>query len=339
MKAAVLEEFHKPLVIREVAIEEPGSDEITVEVKAAGLCLTDVHIRDGRIPSVTLPRILGHETSGVVAKKGVEVTDFQIGDRVVICIDVTCGQCDHCLQGETTRCSNLNRIGFERNGGMAEFVNVPGANLEKLSENVSFEKASIIPDAVGTMYRGLKKMGKVGIGSKVAILGIGGLGMQGIKIAKLLGANVTGTSRNDVKLEMAKSIGADLTINTERDDFVETAKKAVGQFDVVVDCIGTKQSMIDAVSVCRNGGRAVALGYVDPKLEALFYDVVIREKKILGARGVSRKEFREVMGLVNAGLLDPDIGEIIPISQVNQAMEELERGEFLTRSVLRLPFD
>jgi D-arabinose 1-dehydrogenase-like Zn-dependent alcohol dehydrogenase len=97
--------------------------------------------------------------------------------------------------------------------------------------------------------------------------------------------------------------------------------------------------MIDAVSACRNGGKVVSLGYVDSKLEALFYDVVIREKQILGARGVSRKEFREVMGLVNAGLLDPDIGEIIPISQVNKAMEDLERGEFLTRSVLRLPFD
>jgi propanol-preferring alcohol dehydrogenase len=339
MKAAVLEEFRKPLVIREVAIEEPGPDEITVEVKAAGLCLTDIHIRDGRIPTVKLPRIPGHETSGVVAKRGTEVTDFKIGDRVVICIDVTCGQCDHCLQGETTRCSNLKRVGFERNGGMAEFVNVPAANLEKLSANLSFEKASIIPDAVGTMYRGLKRMGKVGVGSMVAILGIGGLGMQGIKIAKLLGANVTVTSRKDVKLEMAKAIGADLTINTERNDFVEAAKKAVGQFDVVVDCIGTKESMTHAVSSCRNGGRVIALGYVDSKLEAMYYDVVIREKQILGSRSVSRKEFREVMGLVNAGLLDPDIGEIIPISQVNGAMEGLERGEFLTRSVLRLPFD
>jgi propanol-preferring alcohol dehydrogenase len=339
MKAAVLESYHQPLVVRDVEIDDPGFDEVTLEVKACGLCLTDVHISEGRIPTVKLPLIPGHEFSGIVAQMGSGVRDFKIGDRVTVNIDVTCGRCDHCLAGETNLCSDLIRIGFERNGGMSEYVNVPARNLERISERVPFEKAATIPDAVSTMYRAMKTLGGVSAGTKVAILGIGGLGMQGIKIGKLLGANITCTSRNDQKLEMAKALGADQVINTRRENFLVAAKKSVGSFDVVVDNIGTDVSIPEAVSACKNGGKVVVVGYIDPILKAPFYDVVIKEKQLIGSRASTRSEFREVVHLINSGMLDPDIGELIPIRQVNQALENLKNGKYLTRNVLVLPFD
>lgn len=338
MKAAVLTTFHKPLAIREIDISEPGFDEVTVEVKAVGLCLTDVHISEGKIPTVKLPLVPGHEFAGVVAKRGANVDHVDVGDRVTVNIDVTCGRCEFCLVGETNRCVHLIRIGFERNGGMEEYVNVPAANVEKVSEDVPFEKAAIIPDAVSTMYRALKTLGEVSAGSKVAILGIGGLGMQGIKIGKLLGAQITCTSRNQKKLEMAKSLGADHVINTRSDNLVDVVRKSVGSFDVVIDNIGIRQSIQDSIAACKNGGRVVVVGYVEQQLEAPFYDIVIREKQIVGSRAATRSEFREVVSLVNTGQLDPDIGELIPISQVNQALENLNKGKYLTRSVLTLPF-
>lgn len=338
MKAAVLEEFHKPLKIREVDIDEPTEDEVTVQVKASGLCLTDVHISEGKIPTVKPPLIPGHETAGVIAKKGGKVDTFDIGDRVAVLVDVSCRECSFCLRGETNRCQNLIRIGFERNGGMAEYVNVPARNLEKISEHVPFEKAAIIPDAVACMYRGIKTVGGVTVGTKVAILGVGGLGMQGIKIAKLLGAHVTCTSRTDEKLERAKAIGADEVINTKRESFLDAAKKLTGGFDVVIDNIGIKETVFDAVAACRNGGKVVVLGYVDPRLEIPSYDIVIREKQVQGVRALTRSEFREVVQLVNSGQLDPDIGELIPIGQINEALENLQKGKYLTRSVLTLPF-
>lgn len=339
MKAAVLEAFHKPLTIRDVDIDEPGFGEVAVKVKACGLCLTDVHISEGKIPTVKLPLIPGHEFAGVVARKGLGVDDIEVGDRVTVNIDVTCGRCDFCLVGETNRCIHLIRIGFERSGGMGEYVNVPAANVEKLSEGVSFEKAAIIPDAVSTMYRALKTLGEVSAGSKVAILGIGGLGMQGIKIGKLLGAHVTCTSRNQKKLEMAKSLGADHVINTGSDNFVDVARKSIGPFDVVIDNIGIRESIQDAVAACKNGGRVVVVGYIEEKLEAPFYDIVIREKQIIGSRAATRSEFREVVNLVNTGRLDPDIGKLIPISQINKALENVKNGKYLTRSVFIYPFD
>ena len=337
MKAAVLEAYHKPLQIRELEITGPGPNEVTIEVKACGLCSTDVHISEGKIPTVKLPLIPGHEFAGAVSRIGDGVKDFSIGDRVVVCVDASCGRCDFCLRGETNRCSNLVRIGFERSGGMGEYVNVPAANLEKISAQIPFEKAAIVPDAVVCMYHGLKTLGGVSAGTKVAIVGVGGLGMQGIRIGRLLGAHVTVTSRNDQKLELAKSIGADLTVNPKRESLPEIAKK-MGGFDVVADLIGTRESIWEAVTLCRNGGKVIALAYVDPRMEIPSYEIVIREKQVIGSRAVTRSEFREVVNLVNSGRLDPHIGELIPIRHVNEALENLKNGKFLTRSVLMHPF-
>ena len=339
MKAAVLEEFHKPLVIRDVDIEDPGVHEVTIAVKACGLCLSDVHIAEGMIPTVTLPHIPGHEIAGVVAKKGSGVKDFDIGDRVAMSLDVTCGRCDYCVRGETNRCENLSRIGFERNGGYGEMVNVPASNLERLSDRISFEKACIIPDAVTCSYRAIKYVGGVSAGDRVGILGLGGLGMQGVQIAKLMGAHVTGTSRKDKKLERAKSLGADLVINTDKQDFLEQVKKSVGSFDVVIDYIGTRESVLDALAASRRGAKVVVMAFVTPELTVPGYDLVINEKQVLGARASNRNEFREAMRLVNAGRIDPDIEAVIPVTRVNEAHEDLKNGKFQTRSVLSMDFD
>ncbi len=339
MKAAVLETFHQPLAVREVPLRDPGPGEVTVEVKACGLCLTDIHIMEGRVPTVRPPVVPGHELAGVVVKRGPDVTDCAVGDRVTVATDVNCGRCDFCLRGESNRCPNLVRIGFERNGGMAEAVNVPAANIERLAPGVPIEKAAIIADAVASIYRGLATVGGVRAGTKVAILGVGGLGIQGVKIARMLGAEVTCTDLNDAKLERARAFGAAHTINPARESFLDVAKKVVGGFDVVVDNVGIKETLRDAVTACRNGGTVVAMGYVEPTLEIPSYDVVIHEKRVVGSRGVSRSEFREVVRLVNNGQIDPDVGERVPIARVNEAFENLRAGRYLTRTVLMLPFD
>jgi 2-desacetyl-2-hydroxyethyl bacteriochlorophyllide A dehydrogenase len=338
MKAAVLEAYHRPLAIRDVDLPPPSRGEVTVEVKACGLCLTDVHISEGKIPTVSLPLIPGHEFAGVIARIGENVDGWNLGDRVTVCVDVNCGHCEFCLRGESNRCSNLKRIGFERGGGMAELVNVPATNLEKIDDAVSFEKAAVIPDAVASMYRGLKTVGGVGVGSKVAILGVGGLGIQGVKIARMLGARVTCTDLDDRKLERARAFGAEHVINPRRESFIDASRHRLGSYDVVVDNVGIRDTVFQAVQACRNGGKVVAMGYVDAALEIPSYEIVIKEKQVVGSRALTRSEFREVVALVNSGQLDPDIGELIPIRRINEALENLRNGRYLTRSVLILPF-
>lgn len=338
MKAAVLEEFGKPLVIKEVELPQLLDDEVTIEVKACGLCLTDIHIQEGRVPTVTLPLIPGHEFSGVVIAKGSKVNQVQIGWRVTVFVDVVCGDCRYCALGETSRCMSMKRIGFERSGGMAEYVNIPAKNVQRISEEVSFEKAAVIPDAVASMYRGLKTMGKVGVGTELAIVGVGGLGIQGVKIAKLMGAHITCVDIDDRKLVRAKEFGAKRTINPNNENLIDAANELDGGFDVVIDNVGRSDSFLKSVSACCPGGRVIAMGYVENELSIPAYDVVIREKKVMGSRSISRTEFKEVVEWVNRGDLDPDIGEIVPIDEINTAYEKLKRGEYLTRTVLLTTF-
>jgi 2-desacetyl-2-hydroxyethyl bacteriochlorophyllide A dehydrogenase len=291
------------------------------------------------VPTVRLPLVPGHELAGVVVARGPGVNQCEPGDRVAVATDVNCGRCDFCLRGETNRCSSLVRVGFERNGGMAEAVNVPAANVERLAPAVPIEKAAIIADAVASIYRGLVTVGGVRAGTKLAILGVGGLGIQGVKIARMLGAEVACTDLSDAKLERARAFGAAHTVNPARQSFLDLAQKVVGGFDVVLDNVGIKETLREAVTACRNGGTVVAMGYVEPALEIPSYDIVIREKRVVGSRGVSRSEFREVVRLVNSGRLDPDVGERVPMARVNEAFESLRAGRYLTRTVLMPPFD
>jgi len=329
----VLEAFHRPLAIRDVDLPDPPADEVTVEVQACGLCLTDVHIVEGRVPTVRPPLVPGHELAGTVRRLGPGVAGWAAGDRVAVCTDVACGRCDFCLRGETNRCPALVRIGFERDGGMARAVNVPAANLERLASGISMEKAAVIPDAVASIYRGLATAGGVRAGMRVAILGTGGLGIQGVKIAVMLGAEVTCTDLDDAKLARAAASGAARTLNARRQSLADEARRS-GPFDVVLDNVGRSETLSDAVTACRNGGTVVAMGYVEPALAIPSYDLVIREKRVVGSRGASRAEFREVVRLVNEGRLDPDVGERVPLGRVNEALDTLRAGGYLTRAVL-----
>lgn len=112
-----------------------------------------------------------------------------------------------------------------------------------------------------------------------------------------------------------------------------------GGFDVVIDNVGRGHSVFDAVNACRHGGTVVAMGYVDQALDIPSYEIVIHEKRVLGSRAITRAEFRDLVTLVNDGRLDPDIGELVPIANVNDALSKLRAGQYLTRTVLMLPFD
>ncbi len=137
MRAVVIARYGATLEATHCAVPRPGPGEVLVEVHASGLCGTDLHLLSGRQPLGTLPRIIGHELAGEVAALGDGVTQWREGDRVTAAIDVTCGRCRHCLTGETQRCLAMRRIGFERDGGHADYVAVPAANLLAVPPEIS----------------------------------------------------------------------------------------------------------------------------------------------------------------------------------------------------------
>jgi propanol-preferring alcohol dehydrogenase len=314
---------------------EPGPCEVLVRVRASGLCSTDLHLLGGRQPLGRLPRIPGHETAGDVVALGPDVEDGWLGRRVIVAIDVVCGRCRHCLTGQTQRCQQKQRIGFERDGGHADLVVVPVPNLVLLPDGVSYEEGAILPDAVACMYHSLIAQGELGPGQRAVILGVGGLGIHGVQIARLAGAEVLGTSRQTARLEAARAYGA-LAVNPSEVSlagFVADWTEGEGA-DVVADCIGTRASVAEALGLLRPGGRLLVIAYADETFEIPSIPLFAAERTIVGCRGATLQELHEVTRMVAQRKLQAVIGARYPLVEIAEAARRLEDGAVVGRTVL-----
>ncbi|MDR1732805.1 MAG: zinc-binding dehydrogenase [Synergistaceae bacterium] len=336
MKATRLFRFHEKLNLVELPIPEPGEGEVLARVLASGICASDLHIMEGKISTVRLPYTPGHELCGEVHTVGPGVDNLQKGDRFVAAIDVLCGKCRFCREGRENLCVHRTRIGFERDGSHAQYCVVPAANVFPISREIPCEQAAIIPDAVACMYHAFTAQGRVQRGDIVCILGVGGLGFQGIQIARHLGAKVVVTSRQDRKLALAEKAGADGVINTKTQNFREEIMRFTdgAGCDVVFDNIGIAASVGEAVAVLRRGGRVVAAGYSDPEFSVNYQDLVLYEKEIIGIRGSTPKELRETIALVEKGVLKPFVYQTCEFSEINEALNRLRNSESLGRTVI-----
>jgi len=337
MKAAVLKAFGQPLVIEERPIPQPGPGEALVQIKASGLCASDLHIQDGMIPSVRLPLVPGHEMAGVVMALGRDTVGPRPGAHVVCAIDILCGQCRFCRTGRGNLCTGLVRIGFERDGSHEEYAVVPAGNLFPIDAGVPFAQAAVIPDAVACMYHALRTQGRVTAGDRVLILGVGGLGLQAVQLARYLGAEVYVTSRQEEKLRIAAALGADAGINTRRQDLYETVRTLTGNemCDVVFDNIGSPDSVMDSLRVLRPGGRVVVAGYAAAEFTVNYQALVIKEKEIVGIRGSTREDLAESIRLVERGAVRPYIHKTYPLEDINLALQDLREGKNLGRTALQ----
>jgi propanol-preferring alcohol dehydrogenase len=250
-------------------------------------------------------------------------------------IDVSCGRCRYCLAGQTQRCVELKRIGFERDGGHTEYVAVPIQNLIELPETLSFQDACILPDATACMYHSLVSQGKITANQKVLILGCGGLGVHGIQIARLAGAEVAATSRRDHRLKEAARLGA-VPINTDEEDLSDVIREFTkGQgLDLVADCIGTQASISQGFSLLRPGGKLLVIAYLDSTFKFPSLPLFSKEKEIIGCRGTNKLELVEVVELVAGGRLQSIIGATFPLGEFIQATEVLQRGDTVGRIVI-----
>ncbi|MBK6335925.1 MAG: zinc-binding dehydrogenase [Betaproteobacteria bacterium] len=332
MRAVVIARYGGSLEATRRPVPRPGPGEVLVQVRASGLCSTDLHLLSGRQPLGDLPRVVGHELAGDVVELGAGVTDWRPGDRVTAAIDVCCGRCRHCLTGATQRCRAMQRIGFERDGGHADYVAVPASNLVLLGAEISYAAAAILPDAVACMYHSLIHQGGVGIGQRVLILGVGGLGIHGVQIARSAGAEVLATSRQPQRVALAEQHGA-IGVNTAD----EALEAAVARFtdgegvDVVVDNIGNRESVRQGLAVLRPGGRFLVVAYLDETFEVPSMRLFKTEQQIVGCRGSTRQDLIDVVRLVQSGRVTPVLGASYPLERIQEAAACLESGDLVGR--------
>ena len=340
MKAIRLVRVHYPLQMQEVNIPAPGPCDVLIQVRAAGICHTDVHYRAGLSPVGHLPRTPGHEIAGLVEQVGAQVSTVKVGDRVCVHYVLSCGECYYCSTGSEQFCVQGSMIGRHADGGYAEYVLVPQRNAVPLPDEIPFEHGAILMCSSATSLHALRKS-KLKGGETVAIFGVGGLGVSAIQLARAFGAlDVYAVDINPDKLRLAEEYGA-IPINaSSRDPVAEIRSLTSGRgVDVALEVIGLSQTMRQAVQCLAVMGRAVIAGISDKPLEIDTYrDLLGREAEVIGTNDHLLQELPLLLELTRRGKLDLSkaITRAVPLDAelINQVFDNLEQFRGDVRTVI-----
>ncbi len=341
MKAMVLERFGAPLRWQEVPEPQPGPGEALIRVAANGLCATDLKIVDGLVPTTPLPHVLGHEAAGEVVAVGAETPGLTPGDHVTVYPTEGCGFCDCCRQGLENYCAAAPRTGFELAGGFSQYMRVAGRNAVKISPAVPWEEAAIIPDALASVYHALTHRARVQPGETVVIIGIGGLGIHALQMARLMGARVIAADVAPDKLQGAARFAPDVIVNSRAEELPGKVRDLTDGrgADVVVECVGgaaVAAVLPDSLACLKTGGRLVVLGYnYGVPLTVDTADLIYGQWSLLGARASTRQDVVAVARLVEQGRLKPVVSERFPLPQAGAALARLRESPPLGRIVLQ----
>ncbi|WP_019535443.1 alcohol dehydrogenase AdhP [Paenibacillus ginsengihumi] len=336
MKAAVVNQFHQKLEIKEVPVPNVGPGEVLVRITACGVCHTDLHAAHGDWPvKPKLPLIPGHEGVGYVEKLGPGVTSLKIGDRVGIpWLYSACGECEYCLTGWETLCKQQQNGGYSVDGGYAEYCVAPAAYVARIPDGVSDEEIAPILCAGVTTYKALKVTGAKP-GEWVAIYGIGGLGHIALQYAKAMGFQVIAVDISDDKLELARSLGADLTVNGRSVNPAEEIDKQVGGAHASVCVAVNAKAFEQAYRSVRRGGTMVVVGLPASELPIPIFDTVLNGVTVKGSIVGTRKDMQEALEFAARGQVKAMI-EVQPLESINEVFERMEQGNINGRIVLKI---
>lgn len=302
-----------------------GDDDVLVEVRASGVNYAELWIAKGM--EGTTPVIPGVDIAGVIDEVGKDVHGVTPGDRVVVYWNVPCGECEFCLDGETTLCPEYGGIGVERDGGHAEYVRVPGENLLPLPDHVSFEKAAAFSSNFGTAWRGLLTRANLEVSERVLVVGAsGGVGHGAVQIADIAGAKVFACTSTEAKAERLRSLGADHVIDYTEVDFDEevsslTDKRGV---DVVFESIGGDVYKGAIRSLAQNG-RLVTIGAtVGDADQAMLHHMYWKQLQVIGSTGCTKPELRAAHDQLARGMLTPVVEGTVSFEDVPDVYRRLE---------------
>ena len=329
--------------LRDVPVPEIGEDDLLIEVKAVGICGSDIRMRNlGNSENLRAPVVLGHEFAGVIVKTGKNVKDFQVGERVVS--DNTgdlCGLCDQCARGNYMMCVNRKGMGTALDGGYARYVKVLGHLLSvnphtlfRIPDNISFEEASLM-DPICNAYKAVVEESDLMPGQDVIIFGMGPIGLLAVQIAHVMGAaNIIAVNRsnNALRFEIARKFGATHTICSKEQDVVEQVKEITrGEMvPVIIDCAGKNDVLEKALHLLQKGGEFVRVGYDKEPFQQSLDLYVNKGIRIQGHFAYDYVSWRNCLKLLSMGKLDvkPIITHRLPLSQWEEgfALVESRKG-------------
>ncbi|MEZ0496873.1 alcohol dehydrogenase AdhP [Sphingomonas sp. IW22] len=334
MKAAVVREFGKPLVMEEVAVPRPGAGQILVKIAATGVCHTDLHAAEGDWPvKPNPPFIPGHEGVGHVVAVGAGVKHAKEGDRVgVPWLYDACGHCTHCLGGWETLCEEQHNTGYSVNGSFAEYVLADPNYVGHLPGNVSFVDIAPILCAGVTVYKGLK-VTDTKPGDWVVISGIGGLGHLAVQYAKAMGLNVVAVDVDDRKLDLARSLGATLAVNARSEDPIAFVKKQIGGANGVLVTAVSPKAFEQAMGMVGRGGTVALNGLPPGDFPLPIFDTVLNGVTVRGSIVGTRLDLQEALDFAGDGKVKATISTD-KLENINDIFSRMHKGDIQGRVVI-----
>ena len=340
MKAVRFHEHGGPEVLKYEDAPEPKiqANEVLVRIKACALNHLDLWLRMGvRDWKLSMPHIVGSDISGEVAEVGSLVGRVKVGERVLLCPGISCGQCEACFKGLDSACRSYTMFGVMVDGGYAEYVKSPEANVVPIPADLSFDEAAAVPLVFTTAWHML--FGRAGLrpGEDVLVIGAGsGVGSAAIQIAKLVGSRVIATAGTDAKLEKARQLGADEVINHSKQSIADEVRRLTDKrgVDVIVEHVGAA-----VWEACFNSlatyGRLVTCGVTsgaDVKLnvQALFG----RQRTILGSFMGGKAELMDALKFIVQRKLRAVIDSSFPLKDAVAAQRKMEGREFFGKILL-----
>lgn len=323
---------HKTLSLQDIPRPVPGPQDVVLKIRAAGVCHSDLHVLESDVLISPHPFTMGHEACGELVELGSEVTgDFRRGTLYVVHGPNPCGRCELCAAGEDNLCASSDRayVGLGADGAYAEYLKVPARSILEVPAGVSPEVAAVATDAVLTPYHALKTLGAVRPDTRVLILGLGGLGLNAVQVARALGAKVVASDLRETSLATARTLGAHETYLAG-----ELEQKLSGRaFDVVVDFVGVESTFLAAQRYTRRGGTLVLVGLQSAQLPFAAQLVINLQLHVHGSFWGTRQELKEVLQLLGEGKVRPQV-ETGRLADVNHWLERLKAGQVHSRVAL-----
>jgi propanol-preferring alcohol dehydrogenase len=340
MRAARIHE-DLTLGVDTVDTPSPAPGEVLVRIHAAGVCGTDLHILDGMIKPDPYPMTVGHEAAGVVEAAGKGVL-MATGTRVAVYNKLFCGECAQCLVGRHNLCDREpGQLGFNRDGGDAEYVVVPERNVVPVPDGVDLASAAVLTCAGMTAVHATKLSG-LRIGETAVVNGVGGVGILVIQAARRAGARVIAVTDAQDKLELARSHGAGdglVVSGTDGYDSVPEQVRALAGgrgADVFFELVGTTASMTAGVRSLAKGGRFVSTGYTDQSLTIHPIEFILSETSWVSTVAATRPDLEDALRLAAEGAMVVPIAARYPLEGIPDALTALRQRAVLGRQVLDL---
>jgi S-(hydroxymethyl)glutathione dehydrogenase/alcohol dehydrogenase len=358
MRAAVMHEAHKPLILEELDIEAPYAGEALVRIAASGVCRSDLHALEGESPVSIPPLVLGHEGAGIIEEIGEGVVGLQPGDHVVIALYGPCGSCTECRAGDITNCWSETRThnmygrmpdGTTRlslggraispmcgAGSLAELSVVREAQLIKIDPDIPLDLACLAGCGVTTGIGAALNIAQVTPGSCAAVIGCGGVGLNVIQGARIAGAaRIIAVDTQRSKLDLASDLGATDCVLIESGESITEAIKALvpSGVDYAFEVVGHTPLVTEAFDATRTGGTTVMVGAPAPGTKVTIDSrILFSDRKLLGCMGggnIPARDIPRIMRHYQQGSLNLDklVANRIPLDQVNDAFDALRTGD------------